>query len=63
MVIIEYWKMLLKSAVFRGHTLKECLQVIRKDVITVWNFHDPDQVHFPPFASPAGADWVSIVSY
>ncbi|KAF8549884.1 hypothetical protein OG21DRAFT_1488196 [Imleria badia] len=39
----KYWKMLLKSAVFRGHTLQECLQVIRKDVITVWNFDDPDE--------------------
>lgn len=47
-MIIEYWKMLLKSAVFRGHTLKECLQVIHKDIITVWNFNDPDQVR-PPY--------------
>ncbi|KAF8447464.1 hypothetical protein L210DRAFT_3526464 [Boletus edulis BED1] len=35
--------MLLKSAVFRGPTLEEYLKVIRKDVITVWNFNDPDQ--------------------
>ncbi|KAF8447451.1 hypothetical protein L210DRAFT_3526405, partial [Boletus edulis BED1] len=34
---------LLKSAVFRGPTLKEYLKVIRKDVITVWNFNDLDQ--------------------
>ena len=47
--------MLLKSTVFRGHTLKDCLQVIRKDIITVWNFNDPDQVRFPPLASSAGA--------
>lgn len=39
--------MLLKSAVFRGHTLAECLQVIRRDIITVWNFNDPDEVCFP----------------
>ena len=57
-VIIEYWKMLLKSTVFRGHTLKDCLQVIRKDIITVWNFNDPDQVRFLPLASLARADWV-----
>ena len=50
--------MLLKSTVFRGHTLKDCLQVIRKDIITVWNFNDPDQVRFLPLASPARADWV-----
>ncbi|KAF8121944.1 hypothetical protein EV363DRAFT_1456966 [Boletus edulis] len=39
----KYWTMLLKSAVFRGPTLEEYLKVIRKDVITVWNFNDPDQ--------------------
>ena len=44
--------MLLKSAVFRGHTLKECLQVIHKDVITVWNFNDPDEVRSPPLCIP-----------
>lgn len=38
--------MLLKSSVFRGRTLKECLQVIRKDVIMLWNFNDPDNVRF-----------------
>ncbi|KAF8549891.1 hypothetical protein OG21DRAFT_1500144 [Imleria badia] len=39
----KYWKMLLMSAVFRGHTLHECLQVIRKDIVTVWNLKDPDK--------------------
>ncbi|KAG9309988.1 hypothetical protein JVU11DRAFT_10022 [Chiua virens] len=39
----KYWQTLLKSAFFRGRTLKECLEVIRKDIITVWNFYDPDQ--------------------
>ncbi|KAG8217911.1 hypothetical protein J3R82DRAFT_6077 [Butyriboletus roseoflavus] len=39
----RYWKTLWKSAFFRGHTLKECLQVIRRDIITVWNFNDPDE--------------------
>lgn len=47
-----YWRMLLKSAVFRGHTLQECLQVIRKDIITVWNFDDPDNVRFVPLLEP-----------
>jgi hypothetical protein len=49
------------SAVIRGHSLKECFQVIRKDVITVWNFNDPDQVRIPPLVSLARADWVSNV--
>ncbi|KAG9310016.1 hypothetical protein JVU11DRAFT_10051 [Chiua virens] len=38
----RYWNSLLKSAVFRGHTLRECLEVIRKDIVTVWNFIDLD---------------------
>ncbi|KAH0826992.1 hypothetical protein J3R83DRAFT_4651 [Lanmaoa asiatica] len=58
---IEYWKMLLKSAVFRGHTLKECLQVIHKDIINVWNFNDPDQVRFSPLTPPARVNYVSNV--
>ncbi|KAF8549888.1 hypothetical protein OG21DRAFT_533798 [Imleria badia] len=41
----EYWN-ILTSTVFRGHTLQECLHVIRMDVITVWNFNDPDKVRF-----------------
>jgi len=40
----KYWNMLLTSnSAFRGHTLKECLQVIREDITYVWNFNDPDQ--------------------
>ncbi|KAG6376538.1 hypothetical protein JVT61DRAFT_2532 [Boletus reticuloceps] len=39
----KYWKMLLKCAVFRSHTVQVYLQVIRKDVITIWNFNDPHQ--------------------
>ncbi|KAG6371903.1 hypothetical protein JVT61DRAFT_8911 [Boletus reticuloceps] len=39
----KYWNMLLKSSVFRDHPLQECLQVIRQDIITVWNFNDPDR--------------------
>ncbi|KAF8549886.1 hypothetical protein OG21DRAFT_1514674 [Imleria badia] len=38
----EYWNILM-GAVFRGHTLQQYLHVIRKDVITVWNFNDPDK--------------------
>ncbi|KAF8126003.1 hypothetical protein EV363DRAFT_1402063 [Boletus edulis] len=42
-VPFEYWNMLLNSPVFRDHPLQECLQVIRQDIITVWNFNDPDR--------------------
>ncbi|KAF8439280.1 hypothetical protein L210DRAFT_3504434 [Boletus edulis BED1] len=39
----KYWNMLFDSGVFRGHTLQEYLQVIRKDIVTIWNFDDPGQ--------------------
>jgi len=39
----KYWKTLMKNAVFRGHTMKECLQVIHEDIIAIWNFNDPDR--------------------
>ncbi|KAF8433788.1 hypothetical protein L210DRAFT_3486005 [Boletus edulis BED1] len=39
----RYWNMLFDSGVFRGHTLQEYLQVIRKDIVTIWNFDDPGQ--------------------
>lgn len=54
--IIEYWRTLLKSAVFRGHTLQECLQVIRKDIVDIWNFDDPGKVS--TFRATLGADYV-----
>ncbi|KAG8217987.1 hypothetical protein J3R82DRAFT_6160 [Butyriboletus roseoflavus] len=38
----RYWKALMASSDFRGHTMKACLHVIHKDIITVWNFKDPD---------------------
>ncbi|KAI9574097.1 hypothetical protein HD554DRAFT_2228359 [Boletus coccyginus] len=38
----RYWKTLMASPSFRGHTIKECLHVIHKDIVTVWNFNDPD---------------------
>jgi len=40
----RYWKALVASSKFQGHTVKACLHVIHKDVVTVWNFNDPDNI-------------------
>ncbi|KAF8121946.1 hypothetical protein EV363DRAFT_1405326 [Boletus edulis] len=42
-VLLEYWRMHLKCAVLHIQTIEEYLQVIRKDVVTAWNFNDPRQ--------------------
>ena len=41
----------MASSNFRGHTVKACLHVIHKDVVTVWNFGDPDNVGCPSLSS------------
>lgn len=46
MAVSGYWTMLLKSAVLRGDTCTEYLQAIYKDTIAIWNFNDPDHVHY-----------------
>ncbi|KAG9310040.1 hypothetical protein JVU11DRAFT_10081 [Chiua virens] len=33
----EYWRNLLESTFFHGRTLEKCLDVIRKDIVTIWN--------------------------
>ncbi|KAG1721990.1 uncharacterized protein EDB91DRAFT_1256276 [Suillus paluster] len=37
----RYWRGLGSSMNFAGFTMKDCLSVIHKDVIAVWNFNDP----------------------
>ncbi|KAG1721989.1 uncharacterized protein EDB91DRAFT_1088288 [Suillus paluster] len=37
----RYWRGLASSMDFAGFTMKDCLSVIHKDVIDVWNFNDP----------------------
>ncbi|KAI6008044.1 hypothetical protein EDC04DRAFT_2907345 [Pisolithus marmoratus] len=39
----RYWKVLYASANFRGSTMKDCLDVIHTDIVSVWNFYDPCQ--------------------
>ncbi|KAG2132691.1 uncharacterized protein EDB93DRAFT_1331612 [Suillus bovinus] len=37
----RYWRGLVASVNFIGFTMLECLSVIHKDIIDVWNFNDP----------------------
>ncbi|KAG6371919.1 hypothetical protein JVT61DRAFT_8928 [Boletus reticuloceps] len=37
----RYWKALTASPNFRNQSMKACLHVIHKDIITVWNLNDP----------------------
>ncbi|KAG2108166.1 uncharacterized protein F5147DRAFT_695530 [Suillus discolor] len=37
----RYWRGLASSMNFAGFTMLDCLSVIHKDIIDVWNFHDP----------------------
>jgi hypothetical protein len=42
--LIEYWSGLASGANFPGRTILECLEVIHKDIIVVWNLNDPHKV-------------------
>ncbi|KAG0704220.1 hypothetical protein DFH29DRAFT_1038579 [Suillus ampliporus] len=37
----RYWRGLASSLDFAGFTMGDCLSVIHKDIIAVWNFNDP----------------------
>ncbi|KAG2085647.1 uncharacterized protein F5147DRAFT_588878 [Suillus discolor] len=37
----RYWRGLAASVNFKGFTMSDCLSVIHKDIIDVWNFNDP----------------------
>ncbi|KAG0701062.1 hypothetical protein DFH29DRAFT_1000552 [Suillus ampliporus] len=37
----RYWRGLASSMNFTGFTMWDCLSVIHKDIIAVWNFNDP----------------------
>ncbi|KAG1902484.1 uncharacterized protein F5891DRAFT_1143484 [Suillus fuscotomentosus] len=37
----RYWRGLAASVNFKGFTMSDCLSVIHKDIIDVWNFTDP----------------------
>lgn len=60
---IEYWSRLAKSAFFSGRTLKECVQVLHRDIVAVWNFHDPDEAGFcMPSSFPDSADCIAGIA-
>ena len=44
MISIGYWKSLKASPNFQGRTMKECLNVLHKDIVTIWNFDDQEDV-------------------
>ena len=41
---IEYWRGLWSSDDFRGQTLANCIEVIRADIVGVWNLPNKDKV-------------------
>lgn len=41
----EYWRGLASSIHFPGKTLEQCLNRIHDDMIDIWNFNDPMNVH------------------
>ena len=41
---VEYWRSLGSSQAFTGQTLESCLNVIREDITSVWNFEDKKRV-------------------
>ena len=44
---LEYWVNLGKSTVFQGKVLWDCVSRIHRDILAVWNFHDPLKVRLP----------------
>lgn len=38
----RYWKVLGYNPNFRGYTVQDCLRVIHTDIVSVWNFYDPN---------------------
>jgi len=50
---LEYWNGLAFGANFLGKKLEACLEVLHVDIIKVWNFNDPDEVHKLTYIFPA----------
>ncbi|KAI3600392.1 hypothetical protein WG66_001717 [Moniliophthora roreri] len=40
----KYWVDLGASTIFEGLVLWDCISRIHRDILVVWNFHDPDQL-------------------
>jgi len=43
---LGYWQGLASGAGFAGSTLELCLATIHVDIISSWNYNDPDNVRF-----------------
>ncbi|KZP27036.1 hypothetical protein FIBSPDRAFT_886923 [Athelia psychrophila] len=41
----RYWQGLASSAHFAGYTLETCINAIHSEIVSGWNFHDPDNVN------------------
>ncbi|TDL13542.1 hypothetical protein BD410DRAFT_903273 [Rickenella mellea] len=39
-----YWRGLASSTHFPGNLLRDCLGIIHKDIVKIWNFSDPDKI-------------------
>ncbi|KIN98095.1 hypothetical protein M404DRAFT_158538 [Pisolithus tinctorius Marx 270] len=44
-----YWRALATSTNFQGFKMVDCLRVIHTDIISVWNFYDPNGVSILAF--------------
>ncbi|TDL15761.1 hypothetical protein BD410DRAFT_86683 [Rickenella mellea] len=42
--IKKYWRGLASSINFPGNLLRDCLSIIHKDIVKIWNFLDPDTI-------------------
>ncbi|KAJ7251245.1 hypothetical protein C8J57DRAFT_1520596 [Mycena rebaudengoi] len=47
----RYWRGLI-SDIFLGFTMRSVLEVLQKDIVNVWNMHDPEKVN-PIIENPA----------
>lgn len=44
----DYWRGLLSKTDFTGRKLQQCLDVIHRDVVSVWNIRNSSVGPFPP---------------
>ncbi|KAJ7760179.1 hypothetical protein B0H14DRAFT_2634277 [Mycena olivaceomarginata] len=41
---VEYWRGIASSTRFPGFKLEKCLNTLHIDIVTSWNFNDPDKL-------------------
>ena len=42
---LEYWRAIASGLHFLGLSLRKCLFAMHKDIVTVWNIPNMDEVH------------------